>query len=67
MQRPLTPIKLLTFDEKVNDIINTLNTQRIELGFELTQENLIKNRMCAYSEDFLRCLTGDVYIPIELD
>jgi len=65
-QRPLTPIKLLSFDEKINDIISILKSQNIELGFELTKENLIKNMLVAYTEDFLRCLTGDVYIPIDI-
>jgi len=65
-QRPLTPIKLLSFDEKINDIISILKGQNIELGFELTKENLIKNMLVAYTEDFLRCLTGDVYIPIDI-
>jgi len=65
-QRPLTPIKLLSFDEKINDIISILKDQNIELGFELSKENLIKNMLVAYTEDFLRCLTGDVYIPIDI-
>lgn len=66
LQRPLTPIKLLSFDEKIDDIISILKDQNIELGFELSKENLIKNMLVAYTEDFLRCLTGDVYIPIDI-
>lgn len=66
LQRPLTPIKLLSFDEKINDIISILKSQNVELGFELSKENLIKNMLVAYTEDFLRCLTGDVYIPIDI-
>ena len=66
LQRPLTPIKLLSFNEKIDDIISILKDQNIELGFELSKENLIKNMLVAYTEDFLRCLTGDVYIPIDI-
>lgn len=66
LQRPLTPIKLLSFNEKIDDIISILKCQNIELGFELSKENLIKNMLVAYTEDFLRCLTGDVYIPIDI-
>lgn len=66
LQRPLTPIKLLSFDEKINDIVSILKSQNVELGFELSKENLIKNMLVAYTEDFLRCLTGDVYIPIDI-
>lgn len=65
-QRPLTPIKLLSFDEKIDDIISILKGQNIELGFELSKDNLIKNMLVAHAEDFLRCLTGDVYIPIDI-
>lgn len=66
LQRPLTPIKLLSFNEKIDDIISILKCQNIELGFELSKDNLIKNMLVAYTEDFLRCLTGDVYIPIDI-
>ncbi len=65
-QRPLTPIKLLSFNEKIDDIISILKDQNVELGFELSKDNLIKNMLVAHTEDFLRCLTGDVYIPIDI-
>ena len=66
MQRPLTPIKLMSFNEKIDDILSILKNQNIELGFELSKENLIKNMLVAYTEDFVRCLTGDCYIPIDI-
>ena len=65
-QRPLTPIKLLSFNEKIDDIISILKGQNVELGFELSKDNLIKNMLVAHTEDFFFFFNGDVYIQIDI-
>ena len=67
IQKPQNPIRLMTFDEKINDIISILKDQHIELGFELSKESMVNNMMVYKTETFLRHLTGDVYIPIETE